>query len=205
MGRAIPGTDQSKSMIAMPIISSDRVLGMIGIENYERENAYGESELRLLGTIAASLGTALENARLFDETQRLFKADQQRAAELAVINSIQQGMADEARLSGHRRSGRRQAARGVPYRRYRHPLVRRRYRPDALPVPVRAWNAALPYRPGRLSKVGLGRRCMRTRQPSSFMNRAEALRVWAPQRYPAPIRASPWPAFRSSAVIACSA
>jgi GAF domain-containing protein/CheY-like chemotaxis protein len=95
IGAAIPGTDQSKSMIAMPIISSDRVLGMIGIENYERENAYGESDVRLLGTIAASLGTALQNARLFDETQRLFKAEQQRAAELAVINSIQQGMAEK--------------------------------------------------------------------------------------------------------------
>ncbi|TMH96660.1 MAG: GAF domain-containing protein, partial [Betaproteobacteria bacterium] len=95
IGRAIPGTDQSKSMIAVPIITSDRVLGMIGIENYERENAYGESELRLLTTIAASLGTALENARLFDETQRLLKETEQRATELAVINSIQEGMAAE--------------------------------------------------------------------------------------------------------------
>ncbi|HEX9277533.1 MAG TPA: GAF domain-containing protein [Casimicrobiaceae bacterium] len=95
IGRAIPGTDQSKSMIAVPIITSDRVLGMIGIENYERENAYGESELRLLTTIAASLGTALENARLFDETQRLLKETEQRAAELAVINRIQEGMAAE--------------------------------------------------------------------------------------------------------------
>src|SRR5438034_3053744 len=41
------------------------------------------------------MGVALENARLFDETQRLFKAEQQRAAELAVINSIQQGMAEK--------------------------------------------------------------------------------------------------------------
>src|SRR5262249_42872200 len=39
----------------------------------------------LLTTIAASLGTALENARLFDETQ-------QRNAELAIINSVQQGL-----------------------------------------------------------------------------------------------------------------
>src|SRR2546426_1232876 len=41
------------------------------------------------------MSVALENARLFDETQRLFKAEQQRAAELAVINSIQQGMAEK--------------------------------------------------------------------------------------------------------------
>src|SRR5205823_9077505 len=50
---------------------------------------------RLLQTLANSMSVALENARLFDETQRLFKAEQQRAAELAVINSIQQGMAEK--------------------------------------------------------------------------------------------------------------
>ncbi|MFN8400320.1 MAG: GAF domain-containing protein [Anaerolineales bacterium] len=92
---AVPGTDESKSGVSLPIISSDRVLGAIQLENYERENAYGESELRLLTTIAASLGTALENARLFDETQRLFKAEQERVAELQIINSIQQGLAAE--------------------------------------------------------------------------------------------------------------
>ena len=72
-GETAPGTDQSKSLVAVPIISSDRVIGNIQLENYERENAFGESELRLLTTIAASLGTALENARLFAETQRLLK------------------------------------------------------------------------------------------------------------------------------------
>ena len=40
---------------------------------------------------AAALGAALENARLFDETQRLLKETEQRNAELAVINGIQHG------------------------------------------------------------------------------------------------------------------
>ena len=66
---------RANQLVSVPIISSDRVLGIITLENYERENAYGESELRLLTTIAASLGAALENARLFDETQRLLKDD----------------------------------------------------------------------------------------------------------------------------------
>ncbi len=35
--------------------------------------AFGEAEVRLLTTISATLGAALENARLFDETQRLLK------------------------------------------------------------------------------------------------------------------------------------
>ncbi len=39
------------------------------------------------------MSVALENARLFDETQRLFKESEQRAAELAIINSVQQGLA----------------------------------------------------------------------------------------------------------------
>jgi hypothetical protein len=39
------------------------------------------------------MGVALENARLFDETQHLLKETEQRNAELAVINSIQQGIA----------------------------------------------------------------------------------------------------------------
>ena len=72
-GTAIPGTDMAKCAVWVPIIGSDRVLGAVQIENHEREHAYGESEVRLLQTVAASMGVALENARLFDETQRLLK------------------------------------------------------------------------------------------------------------------------------------
>jgi GAF domain-containing protein/CheY-like chemotaxis protein len=92
---ALPGTDQSKSMIGVPIISGDRVRGLISIENHAREDAFGDAEVRLLTTIAASLGNALQNARLFDETQRLLRETEQRNAELAVINSIQQGISSE--------------------------------------------------------------------------------------------------------------
>ena len=104
----MPGTDLSKSLVAVPIITSDRVIGSLQIENYERENAFGESELRLLTTIAASLGTALENARLFDETQRLFKVTSRSALpSWQIINSIQAGPGRPAGYPGHLRSGRR--------------------------------------------------------------------------------------------------
>ena len=91
----IEGTDQSKSLIGVPVISSDRVLGIIVMEDYDRENAYGESEVRLLTTIAASLGTALESARLFEETQRLLKETEQRATELTTVNRISQALTSE--------------------------------------------------------------------------------------------------------------
>jgi GAF domain-containing protein/CheY-like chemotaxis protein/tetratricopeptide (TPR) repeat protein len=96
----VPGTDESHSTVFVPILSSDRVLGIIIMEDYEREHAYGESEVRLLSTVAASMGVALENARLFDETQRLFKESEQRAAELAIINSVQQALAAELNMQG---------------------------------------------------------------------------------------------------------
>jgi GAF domain-containing protein/CheY-like chemotaxis protein len=88
-----PGTDQAHSIVVAPIVARDRVVGRLIIENHEREHAFGEPEVRLLTTIAASMGVALENARLFDETQRLLKETERRNAELAVISSIQQGMA----------------------------------------------------------------------------------------------------------------
>ncbi len=88
----IPGTDASKSVMRVPMVSGDRVIGVINVENHERENAFGEAAARLLTTVAASLGVALENARLFDETQRLLKETEQRNAELAVITSIQQSV-----------------------------------------------------------------------------------------------------------------
>jgi GAF domain-containing protein/CheY-like chemotaxis protein len=93
--KVVPGTDQSHSVVGVPIVGGDRVVGSILLENHDREHAFGETEVRLLTTVAASMGVALENARLFDETQRLFKESEQRAAELAIINSVQQGLAAE--------------------------------------------------------------------------------------------------------------
>src|SRR5436853_2220896 len=93
--RLVPGTEPSKAIAIVPIIVADAVIGNISVESFEGEDYFNESNIRLLQTIASSMGVALENARLFDETQRLFKAEQQRVAELAVINRIQEGMAAE--------------------------------------------------------------------------------------------------------------
>ncbi len=89
------GTDQAHSIVAVPILGSARSLGLILLEDHEREHAFGDAEVRLLSTVAASMGVALENARLFDETQRLLKETEARNGELAVINSIQHAVGAE--------------------------------------------------------------------------------------------------------------
>jgi len=70
VGGAVPGTDVCLSSAIVPIVVGDRRVGSISMENHEREYAFGESEVRLLSTIAASMGVALQSALLFDETQR---------------------------------------------------------------------------------------------------------------------------------------
>ncbi|HQR21470.1 MAG TPA: GAF domain-containing protein, partial [Burkholderiaceae bacterium] len=87
------GTDKSRSGVVAPILAGERLVGMVSLESHVADDVYGNADVRLLETVAAGLGVALENARLFDETQRLLKETEQRNAELAVINSIQQGIA----------------------------------------------------------------------------------------------------------------
>ena len=44
------------------------------------------------------MSVALENARLFDETQHLLNETEQRAAELQIINSVQEGLASKLEM-----------------------------------------------------------------------------------------------------------
>jgi signal transduction histidine kinase len=98
--RAIGGTilensEEYKSGMYVPLMVGKELKGMVGIANLDKEYAYNESDLRLLQTLANSLSVALENARLFDETQRLLKETEQRNVELAIINSVQQSLASK--------------------------------------------------------------------------------------------------------------
>jgi len=93
-----PGTDWAHSIAAVPIIGSDRALGIIALQNHEREYAFGAHEVRLLQTVAASMGLALENARLLDETQRhereMREALAHRTAAAEVLQVIGSSVAD---------------------------------------------------------------------------------------------------------------
>ena len=77
----------SASWLGVPMIGADGVTGVIALESLE-PNAYSEADERLLSTLATTLGVALEGARLLDQTR-------QRNAELAVVNSVQAGLAAE--------------------------------------------------------------------------------------------------------------
>jgi GAF domain-containing protein/DNA-binding response OmpR family regulator len=92
---AIITGDLAKSALWVPMITGGEVTGIILIENLEREDAFSAADVRLLSTLATSLGVALENVRLFEQTKRLLGESTARAAELAIINSVQEGLAAE--------------------------------------------------------------------------------------------------------------
>jgi len=91
----IPGTITPKSWLGVPMFVGEQVTGILSLQDIDRENAFDESDVRLLQTLAASMSVALENARLFDETQRLLVETKQRATELHIINSVQEGLAQK--------------------------------------------------------------------------------------------------------------
>lgn len=82
---------QPKSAIFIPLSVGREVMGVISLQNNDQENAFSEADVRLLTTLANSMSVALENARLFDQTQ-------QRNAELRIINSVQEGLASKLDL-----------------------------------------------------------------------------------------------------------
>lgn len=89
----LPGTKLTKSALYVPMILGDEVQGYISLQNVERENAFSDSDIQLIGTLTNSMSVALENAKLFNESE-------QRNAELAVINSVQEGLVAEMDMHG---------------------------------------------------------------------------------------------------------
>ncbi|HEY0732765.1 MAG TPA: GAF domain-containing protein, partial [Chitinophagaceae bacterium] len=97
--KVIPGTEVPKSLLFMPLKVGDKVNGYVSLQNIDQENAFSFSDVRLLSTLANSMSVALQNAKLFDETTRLLKETEQRNAELAVINSVQESLVAQMNMS----------------------------------------------------------------------------------------------------------
>ena len=91
---------QPKSAIFIPMIVGEEATGVISLQNNDQENAFTEADVRVLTTLANSMSVALENARLFEDTQHLIKETEQRNAELAIINSVQAGLASKLDMQG---------------------------------------------------------------------------------------------------------
>jgi signal transduction histidine kinase/putative methionine-R-sulfoxide reductase with GAF domain len=73
-----------KSFLMLPLLAGGEVIGGLNIPNYE--SAFTDLPIGLLETIASNMGTAIQNARLFDETGRLFEEAQEARAAAEQAN-----------------------------------------------------------------------------------------------------------------------
>jgi PAS domain S-box-containing protein len=71
----------TQSLFIWPIFAGTEVIGSLGLDFAEPDRRLLESEANLISTILLQLNTFIQNARLFQETQR-------RAEELTAINQI---------------------------------------------------------------------------------------------------------------------
>ena len=68
-GQASLGTP-SRSYLGVPIVVGSKAIGAISVQSVDEEGRFGEADSRLLATIAANVGVAIQNARLFSEVER---------------------------------------------------------------------------------------------------------------------------------------
>ncbi|HEX2698295.1 MAG TPA: GAF domain-containing protein, partial [Anaerolineales bacterium] len=68
------------AILAVPLVMGNKAVGMLSAQSYE-PNVYGEEDLQILGTLGNQAVVAIQNARLFSETQRLAQELEQRVIE----------------------------------------------------------------------------------------------------------------------------
>jgi PAS domain S-box-containing protein len=60
----------SRSYLGVPILVGEKAIGVISVQSTREEGRFGDDDTRLLATIAANVGVAIQKARLFGEIGR---------------------------------------------------------------------------------------------------------------------------------------
>ena len=119
------------SALAVPISYGDEVIGVLGFSG-EAELHWGEDELAAVAAIAEQVGLALENQRLFDQTQTALNESETLynfSAWLNVANTLEEILQAIASVSG--------AENGILFQ-----LEGDAQRPPAEMTPIANWNTS---------------------------------------------------------------
>mgnify|MGYP005836731617 CR=1 FL=1 len=60
----------ARSFLGVPLLTGENVVGVLAVQDENDPYAYNENDLRLLSTVASQLAIAIENARLYNESQQ---------------------------------------------------------------------------------------------------------------------------------------
>jgi two-component system NtrC family sensor kinase len=88
--------NQMKSEICIPLVTKQKLIGVINLGMKSGGGMYTHEDLDLLATLANQATTAVENARLYEDISRA-KVQMQRADRLASLGTLTAGLAHEIR------------------------------------------------------------------------------------------------------------
>ncbi|HEX6288459.1 MAG TPA: GAF domain-containing protein [Herpetosiphonaceae bacterium] len=73
--------EMSRSFVAVPMLIGEETVGVISVQDFERNHAFGQYELNLLQTIALQVASGIEKARLLHEREH-------QIAQMQALNNI---------------------------------------------------------------------------------------------------------------------
>src|SRR3989304_41102 len=88
----LPCTITPKSWLGVPMLVGAQVTGILSVQNVERENAFDDSDVRLLQTFAASMSIALENARLYEQARHMAVLEERQRLARELHDSVTQSL-----------------------------------------------------------------------------------------------------------------
>lgn len=91
LGAPVVSRNGEHSAMAVPILLRGQVIGTIGLEDFDPTREWNEDELSIVREVSENVALALDNARLYDESQR-------RVSELDALNSLSQAVTTELEL-----------------------------------------------------------------------------------------------------------
>ncbi len=90
-GELVISKENGHSALAMPIVVRGHVIGTLGLEDADGTQEWSADRIGIVNDVAQTLGMALDNARLYGESQR-------RVTELGALNRISQAVTAELDL-----------------------------------------------------------------------------------------------------------
>jgi len=82
-----PLLPETRSELALPLVSRGEAIGALTIQS-ARESAFSEEDIVAFQTMADQLANAIENARLFEETQIALSETEDQARRLTLLNEM---------------------------------------------------------------------------------------------------------------------
>jgi signal transduction histidine kinase/transcriptional regulator with GAF, ATPase, and Fis domain len=79
--RRVIGTRPSRAWLGVPMLAHDRLIGIMNVASFREDYSYSAEHVNVLTTIAAQAAVAIENARLYQRSER-------QSRQLATLNRI---------------------------------------------------------------------------------------------------------------------